>query len=240
MEPVIVKIKGKTSSGLSIIEEKCFRHLVEVEGYTKKKIRDKFGIGHRIWALSLNTYYTPLEIEKLRRKKIMSTRQSVKPVRWRERAKVLENFYPGIIKLVEDGNYEKILGVIRELNHLIYDSKESLRLLLKHVRHGSKRRGLKLNLVANALEYKVEKVLIELGLNYICQYPIGKRQFDFRVGKLLIEVDGRYHSERTDKVKNKLAHKKGYKLLRLKESEVKYVQIIKDKINKANRQANGI
>jgi len=240
MTPKIVKLPGKNIAGKAIVEEECFRHMVEVLGYTKKKMQKEFGIGHRIWALSLNTYYTPIEVEQLRRKKIMSSRQSVVPVKWRERAQVLEKFKPGITVLVEQANYGEALKIIQSLNHDIHEAKEALRLVLKHLRHAAGRRGIKINLVANALEYKVERILIQLGLSYKCQHRIGKRSFDFKIGKLLIEVDGRYHNPKIDEIKNRLANKKGYILLRIPEKEVQYVEILKDKINKALGQANSL
>lgn len=240
MKPKIIKIPGKTKSGISIIEESCFRHMVEKLGYTKKRMKAEFGIGHRIWGLSLNTYYTPEQVEELRIKKMMSSRQSVRPIRWKERAKVLEQFEPGITKLIEERSIEEALIIIQNLNYKIYEAKESLRLVLKHLRHAGKRRGININLVANALEFKVEKVLKSLNLTYTCQYRIGKRFYDFKVGNLLIEVDGRYHNEKTDSIKNKLAHKKGYTLLRIPEKEVDYVEILKNKIYTAHRQANSL
>lgn len=240
MKPKIIKIPGKTKSGISIIEEKCFRYMVEKLGYTKKKMNKEFGIGHRLWHLSLITYYTPLQVEELRRKKIMSSRQSVRPVRWRERALILEKFKPGITQLVEQADYKEALQLIQNLNHEIHEAKEALRLVLKHLRHGGKRRGITINLVANALEFRVEKILKKLGLEYQCQYRIGKRYYDFKVGKLLIEVDGRYHNDKVDTIKNRLANKKGYILLRLPEKEIQYAEIITDKINQANRQANSL
>ena len=66
---------------------------------------------------------------------------------------------------------------------------------------------------------------------------MGKYFYDFILPEygIIIEVDGRYHTDNTntrDKLKTRKAKNNGYKLIRIKEKEVKHVHLLKNKINK--------
>jgi very-short-patch-repair endonuclease len=232
----LIKIPGKGSYKRTSIEPKQFERLFK-GGLTKKKLLSDYGLGHRVWTYSMeNLNLSDKELETLRRKKITKTRAKNSTIKWQDRAKIIEQFFPGLILLVENNNYEEALKTLIKANDTIYDLKEAVRLVLKHLRHGAKRRNISINLVANALEYKVKRVLDKMGLNYKCQFRIGKRFYDFKIKgkKVLIEVDGKqYHSKASNKEKDNIAKSKGYFLIRIKEKDIKYVNYIKDKINKA-------
>lgn len=80
----------------------------------------------------------------------------------------------------------------------------------------------------SSLEIKVEKKLTDLGFNFESQKRIGQWLTDFYISdlNLVIECDGEYwHSLPDviirDKRKNAWLKKNGYKLIRLKESEIR-------------------
>jgi very-short-patch-repair endonuclease len=74
------------------------------------------------------------------------------------------------------------------------------------------------------------------GKNIVKQFKLETRFFDMKLGdNILIEFDGTYwHSlptrQETDRLKNKLAKKYGYTLIRIKDSESKNIQVL-NKIN---------
>jgi len=233
MKIILERIKGKDIRGCQIVEENCFRELFEKKQLTKKQFI-ALGYNHRIWTRSVKKYYTKERVEELRRKKIRKGKALSYGLKWRDRATILESFKPGIIDLVESDDYRSAIEKVVEINDMVYEAKEAVRLVLKHLRHGAKRRGIRINLIANALEFKMKKILMGMGIEFIPQYRIGIRSYDFKLlkHKILLEVDGRFHSERVDTIKDKLAKKKGYTLIRIPEKEIKNVYFIKDKINK--------
>lgn len=241
----LVKIPGphiNKKSHRLIVEEKQFKKLIK-KGYSKKTFNSELGVGHVIWQRSLHHYYpSELDREFLRRSKIMKTTAGRRNVLWRERVKVIEKYFPGIELSIDQGNYSFALDSLEKANKETYNLKEAIRKVIKHVRHGGGRRGLKINLVSNALEHKVSKILDELGLVYLPSYKIENRVYDFRIigYKILIEVDGRYHTPEADLPKDKLAKRRGYLLIRIKEKDVRYVHSIKDTINKALRKKGSL
>jgi very-short-patch-repair endonuclease len=87
-------------------------------------------------------------------------------------------------------------------------------------------------------EKTFENYLKELGIEYVFQYELGGRHFDFRLENknIVIEIDGDYHhgkgklyeemdelqkkSYKNDKIKNKIIKNKGWKLIRIWESDL--------------------
>lgn len=233
----------RNSKSYHVIEKKVFIRLMEVEKLSRKKCKDIYNISNQLFNKSLGYHYTPQRIEELRRAKIMGTLVGIRPVKWRERAKVIENYFPGLIKAIEDNKLKLALNKLDKANDLTYDLKEAVRLVHKHIRGQSKRKGITVNFVANALEYKVKKIIISLGLKYKTQYPLENRFYDFKIigKKLLIEVDGKQHHTKTSNIpKDELAKKYGYRLIRIKEKDIKNVHYIKDKINKALRDKTSL
>jgi very-short-patch-repair endonuclease len=87
-------------------------------------------------------------------------------------------------------------------------------------------------------EKTFETYLKDLEINYIFQYKLGGRYFDFKIENenIVIEIDGDYHhgkgklyeemdelqkkSYKNDKIKNKIVKNKGWKLIRIWESDL--------------------
>lgn len=87
------------------------------------------------------------------------------------------------------------------------------------------------------LEIEVEKILKRFNAKYIFNYRIENKFFDFKIDNLnvLIEVDGEYwHNKdvvvKNDIYKNNLAEKHCFKIYRIKESELKNIKNVENKI----------
>lgn len=241
MEIKLVKISGKGSYKRSVVEKKQFIQLFEGEGKTKKWFKSQ-GIGHRIWKETLNHWgYDARKIEQLRVAKILSgTCIGKRITQFSERVDNVAKHFPSIKLALEsyESNPELMAETISDINSKMHDLKEDLRKIHKHTRQRLKRkRVLPINFVANHLEHRVYLLLRELGLECLPSFMIKNRVFDFYIPahNLLIEVDGRYHTPEKDLIKDGIAKRNGYKLLRILEEEVKYVYKVKNKIRKACR-----
>ena len=72
-----------------------------------------------------------------------------------------------------------------------------------------------------------------MGLEVEVQPYIGKKWFDFKVGNTLIELDGpQYHGDEKDDIKNALAKKYGFNILRIKVKELEHTYTLKNKLKK--------
>ena len=233
---ILIGEPRRNAKSYHVIEEKTFKRIMEVERLSRKRCKEVYNISPHLFTKSLNYWYKPEEIEKLRRKKIMGTLVGIRPVRWRERASIIERFIPGLILDIETANYKSAVEKLEKANDITYELKEAVRLVHKHLRRPSKASKVHINFVSNALEYKVKKIIESLGLKYKTQFRIEDKFYDFKIKgyRVLIEVDGKQHHTKESNIpKNKLAKKYNYTLIRIKEKEVKNVHYIKDKINKA-------
>lgn len=238
MEIKFVTIKGKSNYSRTVVDENQFKQLFVKEGKSKKWFA-KNGVGHRRWRQTLDHWgYDEKTIENLRRNKILKGSTLNKTTKFSERVIRVSNRFPEIAEALKlyESNPAIMAQTIMDINTSIYELKEDLRLIKKHVNNRLTRNDIKVNFVANALENKVKIILDELNLNHISSWKVDNSFYDFYLPEynLLIEVDGKqHHSPKLNLPKNRLAKSKGYKLLRIKEKNVKYVHYIKDKISKA-------
>lgn len=228
IEFVKVKYPG-FSNPQKVLTKECFDYYWITLGYSRKKFTEILGLNHRIFTRSSNYYYNNLEIEKLRTKKLIHWHNRENHTGWLDSLEALEKFQPGFREEMKAAYTLNPLGAFKrlvEINNLMYEVKLGLKKCRKHLRSRLKRKGL-LNqvpkFIANGLEYKFTKILREMGLGFKPQYKIGTKIFDFKIKgkKVLIECDGRYHTPESNKLKDKIAHKKGYILLRFTEREIK-------------------
>lgn len=103
--------------------------------------------------------------------------------------------------------------------------KDDLRWLLKSLKHRFNRAGLSTesyNLPGSRLNSTVKNLLCELGYKVTCEFRLEGKIFDFRLISegVLIEVDSEYYHASeveltNDRLKNEIALKNNYRLLRL-------------------------
>lgn len=228
MQLVFVKVpqRGK-SKPQKTLREDIFKYYLEELGYSRRMFTDILGLNHRIFTVGVMAYYTPEQMEKLRRKKIVKGNILGRMVKWEDKMANIEVFIPGFTKIFQDNikdNPNAIMEVLVELNDKFYKAKHAMKPIKKYVNQSLKRSGGKrINLVSNGLEAKIKFILDELGFKYECQYKIKKYLYDFQVGKTLIEVDGRYHEKTKDRddLKENIAKTHGFKILRISEEMVK-------------------
>ena len=224
-----------SNKGYSIIPKNDFDKLLNL-GITRKKAVTH-QIGSTLWNNSYNYHYSKEDIEKQRVVKLTTTNALNRFDLWEEQLKVIEKISPGITTLFKD-NLKQNPGLISleldKLNDLFHEMKIFTRTTKKYIRQGCKRRGQKyIKFVGNTSEYRLKKILIELGCDIEIQYYLEKKSYDFRVGMVLIELDGpQYHGGDKDIFKDELAIKYNFKMLRIKTSELENDYKLKKKINK--------
>ena len=231
----LIKVPGKGSYKRTCIEPGQFRKLYE-NGLTKKKLKSLYGLGHRVWSESIRAAgYSELEVELLRRKKLIRAPR-VKKIKTRvsNLAINFQGFEEAYASYIDEP--EKLSELVDQTNDRLYELKNDLRAIKKHISQRLKRLGKpRLSFVQNSWEMKVKNILKTLGLDFIVAFPLENRVFDFCIPdkKVLIEVDSdQYHTKDLNYPKNRLAKKHGYSIIRIKEKDIKYDSIIKNKINK--------
>lgn len=242
MEEIILeKIPGKGSYKRTRVNPEQFKRLLK-RGETKKSFNTKYKIGHRIWSLSIKeSGLTELEVERMRRDKLISRGFRLGKVkRVKQRVQQISRVFPDLIKIYEKyklSDPNRIHKEVIKIHDKIFELKKDLQALKKHYKRQVVNSGSKPgNFSSNSWEYKVKKILKDQGYKVRVQKRIGKYFFDLYLPefKILVEVDSdQYHSKEIDKPKNKIAKKKGYKLIRITQKDIKYDTIIKDKINTA-------
>jgi very-short-patch-repair endonuclease len=223
-----------TSSGkYRILPKADFERLVVKPGLSRKKAA-KIGIGSKLFNNTLKYYYSESEIEASRVDKIKNANNLERFNTWKDNLDRLEPIVPGITKLFRDNlknNPELIELKLQELNEWFYEIKDFIKTTKKYIRQSVNRNGGKpLKLVANLSEYKVRRILIELGYEVENQFYIKPYWYDFRVGNYLIEYDGQNHTDVRDKAKNQLAKKHGYTIIRIGHNELDFPQELKNKL----------
>lgn len=207
----------------SIISYGDFMTLLE-KGYSRKKARS-LGIGSKLWNNSYEHHLTPKQREEYRVKRIRKVNKDERILIWGTYLSKLEKSFPGIYKTFTENledHPEVILGEIDRLNDLYYETKEFISITKKWIRQACKRRGIPpIRLVSNLSEYKVKRVLLELGYKPEVQFRVGKYSYDFKVDNYVIEFDGdQYHTDLRDLPKEKALGDLGLTLIRIENSEI--------------------
>lgn len=227
MKLEFVKVDVGKSKPQKTLKKEVFKHYFETMGYSRKEFTTKLGLNHRVFTNGLKAYYTKEQIEELRIKKIVKTNIGNRVITWENKLKDIEVFIPGFTKLFIDNvkdNPEVVLEKLVEINDLFYKFKKALKPIKKYLNQSLTRLGKdRIRLVGNGLEATVKFILDDLGIIYTCQFPLGSYRYDFKINNTLIEVDGKqYHEDNSrDISKEKYAHNRGYKLLRLTEEMIK-------------------
>lgn len=103
---------------------------------------------------------------------------------------------------------------VYKLVSLSYDIKN----LANKLRTRQQKRLKNFNYPKNLSEYTVALALDSFNINYVCQYNIEGRAFDFYLpnSKYIIEVDGPHHTPEMDKADEVIINKAGLKMNRIK------------------------
>jgi len=128
---------------------------------------------------------------------------------------------PEVAKMVISFNDPKLItNGLEELTNLSFE----IRLLIRKLKNLSRSVVKGKKFVTNITEYLFKKELEKMGINYIPQFKIDNREFDFLLIDLgiLIELDGPFHSVGVDKIKTAIAHRDGYRLIRIPIPKRKY------------------
>lgn len=215
-----IRIYQEDGTYFSVIPKDIFLELNE-KGYTRKKARE-LGIGSRLWN---NSYSLYVKNDNIRVDKIKTTNAINRLKQWDESLNKLEVISPGITKLFRDNlkdNPEVLTQELEKLNDLFHEMKIFTRQSKKYIRQSCERKGVPyIKFVANTSEYKLKKILKDLGCEIEVQPYINKLWYDFRVNNFLIELDGEsYHTTEKDEYKEKVAKENGYQLLRINTKEL--------------------
>lgn len=231
----LIRITFSDGSYYSIIPKSDFDNLIK-RGITRKKAPE-LGIGSRIWNNSYNYHYNKDEINSHRVDKIKTTNAQNRYTQWRDSLSKLETISPGISDLVLDNlkdNPELIMDELERLSDLFYEMKIFMRQSKKYIRQACIRKGVPYKkMVANTSEYQLKVLLKSLFDDVEVQPYIEKYWYDFRVGNYLIELDGEsYHTDERDRLKENIAEKHGFNVIRFSTDELKNKVTLIEKINR--------
>lgn len=115
--------------------------------------------------------------------------------------------YPDIVKGID---------CINDLKYTLFNLVRKLkRINRKHIKQSNTRYS------ANNIEYQFYKYFKHINIDVGVQFPLGSYKYDFFFPKfnLLLELDGSLHEINRDRVKDELAVKQGYKIIRIKLSK---------------------
>lgn len=219
----------------SIIPKKDFMALLE-GGYSRKKAR-KLGIGSKLWNNSYEYHLTPQQREASRVKRIRRINKDERILIWGSYLRQIEKYFPGTYKIfienLED-HPEVVMGEIEKLNDLFYETKEFIGITKKWIRQSCKRTGIPIiKLVSNLSEYRVKRILGELGYKPEIQFRLGNYVYDFRVDNYVIEFDGdQYHNDKKDLPKEKVLRDAGLTLIRIENSEIYDLEKLSKRLGK--------
>lgn len=104
----------------------------------------------------------------------------------------------------------------KDLEHTLFNLVRKLkRINRKHIKQSNTRYS------ANNIEYQFYKYFKHIKVDAEVQFPLGSYKYDFFFPKfnLLLELDGSLHEINRDRVKDELAVKQGYKIIRIKLSK---------------------
>lgn len=224
-----------TNGKYKILPKEDFDRIIVKPGVSRKKARE-LGIGSKLFNNSLNYHYSKSEIEASRVDKIKNSNNLQRIEIWYENLSRLEPILPGITELFKNhlrDEPELIQQKLQELNEWFYEIKDFIKITKKYIRQSVNRKGGKpLKLVANLSEYKVRRILVELGHKVENQFYIKPYFYDFKVGNFIIEHDGPYHTKQKDKLKTDLAIANGYTIIRVKHHEIKDLEKLKEKLKR--------
>ena len=229
----LIRINTDGRKGYSILLKEDFDRLVVQPGLSRKKAAE-LGIGSRLYNNTMNYYYGKAEIEAQRMDKIKNHNKLERLEMWKGNLDKLEYLVPGITELFTlhlKNEPELIEEKLQELNEWFYEIKDFIKTTKKYIRQAVNRKGGKpLKLVANLSEYKVRRILIELGYQVENQFYLKPYFYDFKVGNYLVEYDGQYHEKIKDKTKTEWATAQGYKVIRIKYFEIDNLSKLRERL----------
>lgn len=208
----------------TVICKEDFEKYVVKERLSRDKANSILGISHHLYQNTIHYWYDYDCIKGQKVDKMIEANREERKALWNSSLKYLEKFYPGITELFLNNlqNPEPITEKLLEMNSDFYEIKAFIHLTKKYIRQACKRHNVPyIKFPANLQEYRVYRILRDLGYKVQCQFYINPYWYDFKIGKVLIEYDGKqYHSHKgelnhRDKIKIKLAEKNGYTVLRI-------------------------
>lgn len=110
----------------------------------------------------------------------------------------------------------KGIDCINDLKYTLFNLVRKLkRINRKHIKQSNTRYS------ANNIEYQFYKYFKHINIDVEVQFPLGSYKYDFFFPKfnLLLELDGSLHEINRDRIKDELAVKQGYKIIRIKLSK---------------------
>lgn len=199
------------------------------EFFVKKKVSRSegtrlYGISSHLFQNTLHYWYGSDMIRCQKIDKMVFKNREERRKLWESSLNWLENKYPGITDIFLNNlqNPRVITEKLEELNSDFYEIKAFIRLTKKYIRQACKRHGIPyIKFPSNLQEYRIKRILKELGYNPESQFYIKPYWYDFKVGNVLIEYDGKqtHNHDGTlndrDKKKEDLAKKKGYIIFRI-------------------------
>lgn len=221
---------------VSILPKKDFDKLIVAPGLSRKAASEKHLIGSKLYNHSMAYHYSGDQIEKQRVSKIRECNKRERLDQWESSLDELDKIMPGTKQFFEDNlrdHPELINQKLIELNGLFYEIKNFIRSSKKYIRQAINRKGMvSEKMVSNLSEYKLRKLLLGLGYTVENQFYIKPYFYDFRVGNIIIEYDGQYHTPEKDSIKEALANKHGYTILRVFKEDTKDIESLKEKLKK--------
>lgn len=209
----------------TVLTKECLDHLIVNPKISRKKAIKLYGISTHLYQNSIHYWYDYNAIKGQSIDKIVKANIEGRRVIWQSSLDMLEPKYPGITDIFLNNlttNPKLISEKLEELNSDFYEIKAFIRLTKKYIRQACKRHGVPyLKMPANLSEYRVKSVLKSLGYTPETQFYLKPYWYDFRIGKLIIEYDGRQtHNNdgtlnRRDTLKQELANKEGYTVVRI-------------------------
>lgn len=232
---ILERISVGDGNYYSVLPKETFMGLLD-KGYSRKKAT-KLGIGSRLWNNSYEYHLTKESRAKSRNNRLRDNNSKDRLIKWDAYLVKLEGHFPGLTKTFKDNlkdNPEVINQALGELNDFFYETKDFIRVTKKWVRQACNRKGIKpIKLVSNLSEYRLKRLLKELGYTPEVQPYIDNKFYDFRVGDCLIEFDGaQFHTDEKDDEKDRLAASKGLRVLRIGDDELMDLVFLGKKLGK--------
>jgi very-short-patch-repair endonuclease len=210
--------------GCTIICKDDFDKYIWSQGLSRKKAAKIYGISYHLYQNSIHYWYGGDEIKLSGYDKVKESNRLLRKEIWNDSLKFLENLYPGISDIFLNNlqNPRVITEKLEELNSDFYEIKAFIKLTKKYIRQACKRHGVEyIKFPSNLQEYRVKRALKELGYTPISQFYIRPYWYDYKIGKVLIEYDGKqtHNNDGTlnsrDKAKEELSNKMGYVVVRI-------------------------
>lgn len=208
----------------TVICKEDFEKYVVSKKLSRLRAYKELGISQHLYQNTIHYWYNYKTINCQKVDKMIETNRLERKEVWQSSLDYLEKLYPGITDLFLNNlqSPQPIVDKLMELNSTFYEIKAFIGLTKKYIRQACIRKGVKYTkLPANLQEYRVYSILKDLGYNPECQFYIKPYFYDFKVGKVIFEYDGKqtHNNDGTlngrDSKKERLASKNGYKVLRI-------------------------